>query len=158
MNFDSNCSLNNSNIDFFEIFHNSKSQFNQTNSKSDQIEELDPKVQNETKNIPKNIGVLLKNYLKKNHPKSSENNSSIKKFILKGIQKKNYIRKDFKTLFQNEEARKICSEYFSSFELIQDVLQSKKIGNVEIVLKYIKKLFLATRDPNTLSILKYQKN
>ncbi|CAK87853.1 unnamed protein product (macronuclear) [Paramecium tetraurelia] len=116
------------------------------------------KIQNETKNIPKNIGVLLKNYLKKNHQKELQYNLAIKKFIQKGNSRKNYTRKDFKTLLQNSEAKKICSEYFCSFQIIDDLLKSKKIGNMEIVLKYIKKLFLATHDPEILSTLKYPKH
>ncbi|CAD8191949.1 unnamed protein product [Paramecium pentaurelia] len=122
------------------------------------LEEEKDKIQNETKNIPKNIGVLVKNYLKKNHQKQLQYNSTIKKFIHKGNQRKNYTRKDFKNLLQNAEARKICSQYFCSFQIIDDILKSKKIGNMEIVLKYIKKLFLATFDPEILSTLKYSKN
>ncbi|CAD8171995.1 unnamed protein product [Paramecium octaurelia] len=142
----------------FDVLH--KQGFNiETNiTYGEGMDDGEAKVQNETKNIPKNIGVLLKNYLKKNHQKELQYNLALKKFIQKGNSRKNYTRKDFKTLLQNSEAKKICQEYFCNFQIIDDLLKSKKIGNMEIVLKYIKRLFLATHDPEILSSLKYPKH
>ncbi|CAK89552.1 unnamed protein product (macronuclear) [Paramecium tetraurelia] len=109
----------------------------------------------EAKNIPKNMGVLIKNYFINNYKDLARQNITIKKFISKVNNKKNYTRKDLKVLFSNEQARFICKEYFSSFQIIKDILKSTKISDSEVVLKYVKKLFIGTQDPQSLSSLKY---
>ncbi|CAD8195090.1 unnamed protein product [Paramecium octaurelia] len=109
----------------------------------------------EAKNIPKNMGVLIKNYFINNYKDLARQNITIKKFISKVNSKKNYTRKDLKVLFSNEQARFICKEYFSSFQIIKDILKSTKISDSEVVLKYVKKLFIGTQDPQSLSSLKY---
>ncbi|CAD8096360.1 unnamed protein product [Paramecium sonneborni] len=109
----------------------------------------------EAKNVPKNMGILIKNYLTNNHKNVIRQNLTIQKFIRKVNNKKNYTRKDLKVLFSNDDARNICKQYFSSFQIIQDILKSSKIGDSEVILKYIKKLFIGTHDPSSLSCLKY---
>ncbi|CAD8191160.1 unnamed protein product [Paramecium pentaurelia] len=124
-------------------------------SNSIQNQKAQNKNYQEAKNIPKNMGVLIKNYFLNNYKDLVRQNITIKKFISKVNNKKNYTRKDLKVLFSNEEARFICKEYLSSFQIIKDILKSTKISDSEVILKYVKKLFIGTQDPQSLSSLKY---
>lgn len=55
---------------------------------------------------------------------------------------------------ENKEAAYIAKRYFASFEIIEDVLQSEKVSDITILLKYIRKFFVASHFPETLSTLK----
>ncbi|CAD8122516.1 unnamed protein product [Paramecium sonneborni] len=106
----------------------------------------------ETKNIPKNFGVLLKKYL---CTKNIEN-QAIKSFLKNGENKKNFSREDFTKLFNDENAAAISREYFSGFQIIHDLMISEKIQDVKNHLKYISKFYNSTYDKEELNELKLQ--
>ncbi|CAD8095899.1 unnamed protein product [Paramecium sonneborni] len=148
-----------SNLELKSHYEESYSRIDQENQQFTQVSKQTQKGNNknhqEAKNVPKNMGVLIKNYFINNYKDVVRQNITIKKFISKVNNKKNYTRKDLKVLFSNEQARLLCKEYLSSFQIIQDILMSTKIGDSEIILKYVKKLFIGTQDPSSLSSLKY---
>ncbi|CAD8194940.1 unnamed protein product [Paramecium octaurelia] len=106
----------------------------------------------ETKNIPKNFGVLLKKYL------CSKNveNQAIKAFLKNGENKKNFSRQDFTRLFNDPYAADLSREYFSGFQIIHDLMISEKIQDVKNHLKYISKFYNSTYNKQELDELKLQ--
>ena len=48
------------------------------------------------------------------------------------------------TLFNDVEASRIAAQYYSGFDVIQDLIKSEKIPDVAIHIKYLKKLFIGT--------------
>ncbi|KAM3143112.1 hypothetical protein pb186bvf_004698 [Paramecium bursaria] len=107
----------------------------------------------ETKNIPKNFGVLLKKYLN-SQANQQLDNYAIKTFVKNGDQKKNFSRQDFTKLFFDEDASKLARDYFSSFKIIHDLMISEKIQDVKNHLKYISKFYKSTYNGQELAELK----
>ncbi|CAD8206426.1 unnamed protein product [Paramecium octaurelia] len=120
------------------------------------FQELKPKQKNpsEAKNIPKNIGGLLKNHFANRCSPQVKDNKVIKHFISLQAKKKNYSREDIKKVLENKEAAAIAKKYFASFEIIEDILHSEKVPEITTLLKYIRKFFIASHFPETLSTLK----
>lgn len=81
-------------------------------------------------------------------------NKAVKNYINTAQKKKNFTREDIKKLLEDKEAAQKAKKYFSSFEIIEDILLSEKIPDVATHLKYIKKFFIASHFPETLSTLK----
>ncbi|CAD8121561.1 unnamed protein product [Paramecium sonneborni] len=106
----------------------------------------------ETKNIPKNFGVLLKKYL----CTKNIDNQAIKAFLKNGENKKNFSRQDFTKLFNDETAQALSREYFSGFQIIHDLMISEKIQDVKNHLKYISKFYNSTYNKEELDELKLQ--
>ncbi|CAD8091635.1 unnamed protein product [Paramecium primaurelia] len=106
----------------------------------------------ETKNIPKNFGVLLKKYL------CSKNidNQAIKAFLKNGEHKKNFSRQDFTRLFNDPVAAELSRQYFSGFQIIHDLMISEKIQDVKNHMKYISKFYNSTYNKQELDELKLQ--
>ncbi|CAD8119192.1 unnamed protein product [Paramecium sonneborni] len=108
----------------------------------------------EAKNIPKNVGGLLKNHFVNRCYPQVKDNKVIKNFIQLQQKKKNYTREDIKKVLENDEAALIAKKYFSSFDIIEDILHSEKVPEITTLLKYIRKFFIASYYPETLSTLK----
>ncbi|CAD8066598.1 unnamed protein product [Paramecium primaurelia] len=106
----------------------------------------------ETKNIPKNFGVLLKKYL----CSKNVDNQAIKAFLKNGENKKNFSRQDFTRLFNDPLAADLSREYFSGFQIIHDLMISEKIQDVKNHLKYISKFYNSTYNKQELDELKLQ--
>ncbi|CAD8181091.1 unnamed protein product [Paramecium pentaurelia] len=106
----------------------------------------------ETKNIPKNFGVLLKKYL----CSKNVDNQAIKAFLKNGENKKNFSRQDFTRLFNDPIAADLSREYFSGFQIIHDLMISEKIQDVKNHLKYISKFYNSTYNKQELDELKLQ--
>ncbi|CAD8171868.1 unnamed protein product [Paramecium octaurelia] len=106
----------------------------------------------ETKNIPKNFGVLLKKYL---CSKNTEN-QAIKAFLKNGEHKKNFSRQDFTRLFNDPVAAELSRQYFSGFQIIHDLMISEKIQDVKNHMKYISKFYNSTYNKQELDELKLQ--
>ncbi|CAD8105844.1 unnamed protein product [Paramecium primaurelia] len=106
----------------------------------------------ETKNIPKNFGVLLKKYLSNKW----RENEAIRQFVNNGENKKNFSRQDFTKLFNDEAAAQLSREYFSGFQIIHDLMISEKIQDIKIHLKYISKFYNSTFNKEELDELKLQ--
>ncbi|CAD8147902.1 unnamed protein product [Paramecium pentaurelia] len=106
----------------------------------------------ETKNIPKNFGVLLKKYL---CSKNTEN-QAIKAFLKNGESKKNFSRQDFTRLFNDPIAADLSRQYFSGFQIIHDLMISEKIQDVKNHIKYISKFYNSTYNKQELDELKLQ--
>ncbi|CAD8101805.1 unnamed protein product [Paramecium primaurelia] len=119
-----------------------------------QIQEQKQKNPSEAKNIPKNIGGLLKNHFVNRCFPQVKDNKVIKHFISLQSKKKNYSREDIKKVLENKEAANIAKKYFASFEIIEDILHSEKVPEITTLLKYIRKFFIASYYPETLSTLK----
>ncbi|CAD8200582.1 unnamed protein product [Paramecium pentaurelia] len=106
----------------------------------------------ETKNIPKNFGVLLKKYL----CTKNVDNQAIKSFLKNGENKKNFSRQDFTKLFSDETAAELSRNYFQGFQIIHDLMISEKIQDVKNHLKYISKFYNSTYNKEELNELKLQ--
>ncbi|CAD8191839.1 unnamed protein product [Paramecium pentaurelia] len=120
-------------------------------SKIKDKDQLQPQ-KSETKNIPKNFGVLLKKYL------CSKNidNQAIKAFLKNGEHKKNFSRQDFTKLFNDPVAAELSRQYFSGFQIIHDLMISEKIQDVKNHMKYISKFYNSTYNKQELDELKLQ--
>ncbi|CAD8196776.1 unnamed protein product [Paramecium octaurelia] len=106
----------------------------------------------ETKNIPKNFGVLLKKYLSTKW----RENEAIRLFLNNGENKKNFSRQDFTKLFNDKTAAELSRQYFSGFQIIHDLMISEKIQDVKNHLKYISKFYNSTYNKEELDELKLQ--
>ncbi|CAK87781.1 unnamed protein product (macronuclear) [Paramecium tetraurelia] len=106
----------------------------------------------ETKNIPKNFGVLLKKYL----CSKNTDNQAIKAFLKNGEHKKNFSRQDFTRLFNDPVAAELSRQYFSGFQIIHDLMISEKIQDVKNHMKYISKFYNSTYNKQELDELKLQ--